>query len=188
MEKEVFYKSLEAATSPIMLQGEGEPMLHPLFWEFVFAARKIGLVTTTTNGTSLNSKNRELIVQNLARLYVSLDTLDQNYANSIGRFYTLKVVEKIKKFRKEAPNYPIVIRAVNLGQDLSNLISFCAEFNLGFTAQELNYTNNTPVKEVNCTYKGKFIDIAGQAYPCCFIKNNSNACATCRFNSVWVKG
>lgn len=188
MEKEVFYKILETASPPIMLQGEGEPMLHPLFWEFASAARKVGVTTTTTNGTTLNSKNIELVVENLDLLYISLDTIDPEFANSIGRFHTLKVIENIKNFRKNFPHYPLVIRAVNLAQDLNGLISFCRDFNLQFTVQELNYTNNTPVKEVNCTYKGKFIDIAGQAYPCCFIKNNSNACATCRFNSVWVKG
>jgi MoaA/NifB/PqqE/SkfB family radical SAM enzyme len=60
------------------LQGLGEPLLHPRFFDMVAYAAARGIdVSTNTNLTALSERRAELCVQSgLARMHVSLDAAD----------------------------------------------------------------------------------------------------------------
>ena len=67
----------------VSLQGEGEPTLHPRFWDMAAAVRRCGYEPTTiTNGYEIDVARMAAEMQTVA---VSLDTLDEAEATRIGR-------------------------------------------------------------------------------------------------------
>lgn len=62
----------------LQLQGLGEPMLHPRFFDMVrFAAGRGFVVSTNTNLTAFSPRRaRECVTSGLARLHASLDAAD----------------------------------------------------------------------------------------------------------------
>jgi MoaA/NifB/PqqE/SkfB family radical SAM enzyme len=67
------------------LQGLGEPLLHPRFFDMVAYAAARGIeVSTNTNLTALSERRAEACVKSgLARLFVSLDAADREAYESI---------------------------------------------------------------------------------------------------------
>jgi MoaA/NifB/PqqE/SkfB family radical SAM enzyme len=67
-----------AGVRELHLQGLGEPMLHPRFFDMVAYAAARGIeVSTNTNLTALSERRAELCVRSgLARMHVSLDAAD----------------------------------------------------------------------------------------------------------------
>jgi radical SAM protein with 4Fe4S-binding SPASM domain len=67
------------AITELQLQGLGEPLLHPRFFDMVSHAAARGIaVSTNTNLTALSPRRAEQCVQSgLARLHVSLDAADK---------------------------------------------------------------------------------------------------------------
>lgn len=64
------------------LYFQGEPMLHPLFFTFLYNCRDIHTVVST-NGHYLSEENADLIVRSgLDRLIISIDGLDQKTYSS----------------------------------------------------------------------------------------------------------
>ena len=93
--------STEAASTAVNFSGYGEPMTHPLFWEFLAQAKRAGLwAELVTNGTLLNAAAADLLVELRAdRVIVSVDTVDAAPASALhpnslaelaGRLRTLK--------------------------------------------------------------------------------------------------
>lgn len=67
-----------AASTAVNFSGYGEPMSHPLFWDFLAQAKQAGLwAELVTNGTLLNAAAADLLVELRAdRVIVSVDSLD----------------------------------------------------------------------------------------------------------------
>jgi wyosine [tRNA(Phe)-imidazoG37] synthetase (radical SAM superfamily) len=69
----------------VTIVGLGEPLLHPKITEFIKIAkslkRRVGLVTNASLLDSVMSK--ELISAGLDSIAFSLDTVNQNIANSV---------------------------------------------------------------------------------------------------------
>jgi radical SAM protein with 4Fe4S-binding SPASM domain len=80
MEYETFCRLLAQfeGGAELQLQGLGEPMLHPRFFDMVrFAAQRGFVVSTNTNLTAFSPRRaRECVESGLTRLHVSLDAAD----------------------------------------------------------------------------------------------------------------
>lgn len=64
--------------SALLLQGAGEPLLHPQFFDFVQYASKKNIYTATgSNGMLLKKYHNELIKSSLNYLAVSIDAIDE---------------------------------------------------------------------------------------------------------------
>ena len=96
----------------IELQGEGEPLLHPRFFDMVGACRARGIeVSLITNGSMLSSAADRLIASGVASVHVSLESADPEDFRKIrgGRFS--KVVEGLGLLlqRRREANRPLPV-------------------------------------------------------------------------------
>ena len=107
MSRDLFIKTLdvlsELGANTTSLTG-GEPMKHPLFYEFVKLASRRGFyVTCSTNGTLLSKKNVQKMKESgMDEVYVSVDSLDTKISSWIRGFpshvnFALKGVELLRK-------------------------------------------------------------------------------------------
>ncbi|HTX88110.1 MAG TPA: radical SAM protein, partial [Bacteroidales bacterium] len=87
--------SLDRGTSYLNLYFQGEPFLHPDFFEMVRLAKEKGLyVNTSTNGHFLDPENaRKTIASHLDRIIISLDGADQPAYGSYRTGGSLKTVQ-----------------------------------------------------------------------------------------------
>ena len=77
----------------ISLQGEGEPTMHPNFWEMVETVIALGhMPYTITNGSLMNA---EKIAKYFPRIGISLDTVDPAEAQRIKRYKLDKMLGKL---------------------------------------------------------------------------------------------
>jgi MoaA/NifB/PqqE/SkfB family radical SAM enzyme len=121
------------------LQGLGEPMLHPRFFDMVrYAAARGAEVSTNTNLTALSERRAaECVKSGLARMHVSLDAADAaayEYIRLGARFS--KVLRNLgwmtqakKRLRSERPEIRMVAVAMrrNLGE-LAALVRLAHEY------------------------------------------------------------
>lgn len=103
----------------ISLQGEGEPTLHPRFWDMVaYVHSKRHVPTSIINGSRVD-------VARIARLFpqisISVDTLDPAIAEKIGRYNLPKVLANLEALCAAMGPQRIVLMTVNLGQPLDDL-------------------------------------------------------------------
>jgi MoaA/NifB/PqqE/SkfB family radical SAM enzyme len=93
---EIFKKLVPAfpKTRLVHLQGWGEPFIHPHFIEMLRISKKAGcLVGTTTNGTLLNLRTiEELVNEGLDIIAFSIAGTDEAYNNKIRQGTSLKKV------------------------------------------------------------------------------------------------
>ena len=111
--------SIAQPGSTVSLQGEGEPSLHPRFWDMVaYVHTKRHQPYTILNGSRVD-------VPRIARLFpqigISLDTLDATVAEKIGRFNLAKVLANLEALCAAMGPQRIVIMTVDLGQPLKEL-------------------------------------------------------------------
>lgn len=171
----------------VSLQGEGEPTLHPRFWEMVSAARARGLTPTTiTNGYELDVARMAAEMPTVA---VSLDTLDETEATRIGRLKLPRVLANLERLLATMGPERIRIMTVDYGQGLSELRGFLKAKQLDqHIVQPLqrkdDYARRYPERvsppgryHHQCRFLRtpimRFYDIAGRELPCCFIKDVS---------------
>mgnify|MGYP002336518558 CR=1 FL=1 len=77
----------------VSLQGEGEPLTHPEFWEMVKLVEQRGCIPyTITNGSKIDPERMGLYFPWIG---VSLDTLDADEAQRIGRYAHLVGRERV---------------------------------------------------------------------------------------------
>ncbi|MFC1589610.1 radical SAM protein, partial [Pseudomonadota bacterium] len=104
----------------INLQGEGEPLLHPQFKNIVKTTVGHGYKPyVITNGTRLPL---ETIKQHFPSIGISIDTLDAQLSDRIGRVNLPKVLRNLQRLIESG--YPVAninIHTVNFGQDLKPL-------------------------------------------------------------------
>ncbi len=103
----------------VSLQGEGEPTLHPRFWDMVaYVHSKRHRPYTIINGSRVD-------VPRIARLFpqigFSIDTLNPAIAEKIGRYNLPKVLANLEALCTAMGPQRIVLMTVNLGQPLDEL-------------------------------------------------------------------
>lgn len=169
----------------VCLQGEGEPMLHPHFWEMVDRVRAGGHVPyTITNGSRIDP---EKVAAAFPKIAVSIDTLDPIEAERIGRKKLDKVLHNLDRLIEHMGANRLVIATVDYGQPLDALKAFVRTKGIGeHMVQPLQvkadyrrrYPDQPPPQERygnRCRYLEQPLHrtygMDGRAYPCCYIKD-----------------
>ncbi len=174
----------------VSLQGEGEPTLHPQFFEMLAYLKPVKTMTIT-NGTY---HHPEHLVGLIDRIGVSIDTLDENLSASYGRHNVQRTLSFIENL---CSHMPITIMTVDYGQDMTKLKQYIEDHRFGWAIQKLqtkkDYTKNytkLPIVDLNDTHRQvfrcgylktpimRFFNVEGVEMPCCFIKDVSD------FNSI----
>lgn len=178
---------IPAGPHTVSLQGEGEPTLHPRFWDMVAAVRGRGFSPTTiTNGYEIDAAR---IAVELPDVAVSLDTVDEAEATRIGRLKLPRVLANVERLLAAMGPGRMRIMTVDYGQDLSALRDFLRARGLKqHVVQPLQtkddyarrYPERRPVAgryHYRCRFllapAMRYYDIAGRELPCCFIKDVS---------------
>jgi len=171
----------------VSLQGEGEPTLHPRFWDMVAAAKIRGFSPTTiTNGYEVDV---ERIAAELPDVAVSLDTLDEAEATRIGRLKLPRVLATVERLAALIEPARLRIMTVDYGQDLAPLRRYLNALGLHqHIVQPLqrkdDYARRYPgrvrdngVYHYRCRFLDapvmRFYTIDGLELPCCFIKDTT---------------
>jgi len=176
----------------VSLQGEGEPMLHPEFWEWVEAVRARGLkVTTISNGSLINAAR---CAQHLDSIGISIDTLDAKQAHDVGRYNLPRVLRNLQSLSDAMGSHRLRVHSVDFGQDLQPLHGFLQKMGLrDHIIQPLqgkeDYARHYPDADVlhaasaqsrkviayTCSFletpKMRYFNIEGVELPCVFIKD-----------------
>jgi MoaA/NifB/PqqE/SkfB family radical SAM enzyme len=172
----------------VSLQGEGEPMMHPKFWNMVDAIKRKELVPyTITNGSLLDPAR---VAAAFPAIGISIDTVDADYARKIGRFKLHRVLRNLEALLGVLSPDRVIIHTVDMGQPLDPLKQFLARRGIKkHVIQPLQpkadyaqrYSQKEPTSWGACTYHCRFLatpsmryyDITGLELPCCFIKNTA---------------
>lgn len=191
MDWSVFTSIIESIPkgSVVMLQGEGEPTLWPHWWKGVEYAHKRGLVLKTIlNGSRIDV---EKIAKFFPMVGISLDTLDDNVAEWVGRRNLPKVLGNVEELLKAMPGR-VTIHVSRVGQNTSKLLQWLQTNNIPHTVQNLqqkqDYKEVYPVwvktkkkervttnQPIGCNYidkEHKYYTVDGVVLPCCYIKRN----------------
>ncbi len=176
-----FEKIIETEKSPttLMLQGTGEPLLHPFFWEMVAHAKGKGhRIGTITNGTMAVSAPHNVLLDQIG---FSLDTLDEGLAKRSGRSSPVQTIKHLLACHSLAPK-KIKLYALSYGQDLEPLKAFAKEHTIPLVIQRIqpkksyqaHYTTEPlPYIHNQCSYldteKMRYYFVNGTKAPCCFM-------------------
>lgn len=177
----------------VSLQGEGEPTLHPQFWDMARAARERGHHTyTITNGTRVDVA---LFKENMNAVGVSIDTLDADEAQRIGRYNLPKVLANFEALLSEMGPDRVVVHTVHYGQDIAPLVTWLRSLGVRrhivqplqikddyarrYKAQPIVLHNQQPtLQHYRCGFldapRMRYFNIDGIEMPCCFIKDASS--------------
>ena len=107
-------------TTHVEIQGEGEPLLHPQFFDIASQCRSSGIaVSSVTNGSLITPQIAAKFVHfRFSKIYVSIDTVDQNMSKEIGRTNlgaVIKGLHTIVKIRQEMKSdWPVIGLAVTV--------------------------------------------------------------------------
>lgn len=190
MSWECFERIVQTEKSPTMflLQGTGEPLLHPLFWEMTVYAKKRGhRISVITNGSiSINPHSLFLFDE----IGFSLDTLDEEVAKKSGRTSPSQTIKHLLACDSVVPK-KVKLYAVNYGQDLEPLKAFAKAYNIALTIQNLqpkksyqaHYTTQPlPYVTFQCSYiekeKMRYYFVDGTQAPCCYMIDVSKVLPT----------
>lgn len=172
----------------VSLQGEGEPTMHPRFWDWASRLTQAGYIPyTITNGSRIDA---DLANQHLPNLGISLDTVDEIEANRIGRLKLDRVLHNLDLLLVRLGPKRLIIHTVDYGQPLGALVNFLRERNLTRhiiqpiqpkSDYALHYKDHPAIKpRVNraagpCRYLTsplmRYFDVDGKELPCCYIKD-----------------
>jgi MoaA/NifB/PqqE/SkfB family radical SAM enzyme len=171
----------------ISLQGEGEPTLHPRFWDMVDLVCKLGHTPyTITNGLCIEP---QLLHKYLPKIGISIDTLDAAESKRIGRPGLERVLRNLDRLLSVYEVRNIIIYSVDYGQDLAPLAAYLKTRGVKHIIQPLqgkhDYARRYPelvrlttrVCSYSCRYAKTpimlYYNLDGVAMPCCFIKDAS---------------
>ena len=172
----------------VSLQGEGEPSLHPRFWDMAAHVSARGHeATTILNGSRVDPIR---IDQHFPTVGVSLDTLHEATAERIGRHNLTKVLANLEALVARIGPRRIVIMTVDLGQPLDALRDWVLV--RGFRRhvvqplqRKADYAKRYPVASPHFMGPGartcnflerdvmRFYPLEGPTLPCCFIKDTT---------------
>lgn len=190
MSKECFKQILQSEKAPtvLLLQGTGEPLMHPSFWKMVILAKERGhRIGIITNG-SIDIDLKYLFL--LDTIGFSLDTLDEEIAKQSGRTSPVQTIKHLLACHTLIPK-KIQLYAVNYGQDLEPLKAFAKEQNIPLAIQRIqpkksyqaHYTTAPlPYTTYQCTYleneKMHYYFVDGTKAPCCFMIDSTKVLPT----------
>lgn len=172
----------------VSLQGEGEPLTHPRFWDMVALVQdRIHVPYTITNGSRLDP---ERIAEYFPSIGISLDTLDSEEAERIGRYKHAQMLENLERLLEQYEPPRVVIHTVDYGQDLKPVRDFVQSKGMRHVVQPLQTKDDyayryrdrvaPPTSTVShcCRFierrQTHFYNIAGVEMPCPFIKDTSS--------------
>lgn len=195
----------------VSLQGEGEPTLHPQFFEMAERARALRSEPyTITNGSY---RRPERFIGLFTRVGVSIDSLDESAAKAIGRYNLHRVIEFVDAL---APHLRIVIHSVAHKEHTPRIAAWCRQRGLDHLVQPLQAKSDyrrhyltgpapAPAGRFSCAFLARpmmrFYSLEGIELPCCYIKDTAGLqgidellqhqadgvwpqhCAGCRFGS-----
>jgi MoaA/NifB/PqqE/SkfB family radical SAM enzyme len=173
----------------VSLQGEGEPSLHPRFFDMAAYVHSCGHEPTTIlNGSRIEAAR---IAQHFPTVGMSLDTLDVATADRIGRHNLTKVLENLEALVAAMGSHRIVIMTVDLGQPLDALRAWVLA--RGFRrhvvqplqgkadyGKRYHVVARQPVLPAARTCRFlerdvmRFYPLEGPVLPCCFIKDTTS--------------
>lgn len=171
--------------SDLLLQGTGEPLLHPQFWEMVeYAKQKNHSISVITNGT-IALENRQL--QMLKSVGISIDTLCVDTAKKSGRPDPSLIINKLLEYHSSIPE-KIKIFAVDYGQELQTLRTFALRHKIILFVQHIQpkssyqsryKTNLLTYRNYHCRYIEnniiRYFFVDGKEAPCCFMIDRHKA-------------
>ena len=180
---------LPAGRHTVSLQGEGEPLAHPRFWDMLDRVRHAGhLPYLITNG-SLRTTSR--LAQFVPMIGISIDTLDSREADRIGRIRLDRVLANFEKLLTVAGPDRLVVHTVDYGQDRTALDAYLTRHKVTRRVVQplqtkLDYRRRYPdmIETVTmpdypaaCGFllepRMVYFNIDGIRMPCCFIKDAS---------------
>lgn len=176
----------------VSLQGEGEPTLHPQYWDMVRAARERGHQTyTITNGTRVDVAQFQAGINAVG---VSIDTLDAAEAERIGRHNLPKVLANFEALLRAMGPQRVFVHTVRYGQDLAPLVAWLNalgvqrhivqplqlkdDYARRYAEQPIVLHRQPPaLQHHRCAFldapRMRYFNIDGVEMPCCFIKDAS---------------
>lgn len=182
------FKRLTLGKHLVSLQGEGEPTMHPRFWDWTKELSQAGYVPyTITNASRINV---DMANRHLPSLGISLDTLDVVEATRIGRLKLGGVLRNLDSLLECMGPERLIIHTVDYGQPLDTLKAFLHKRKLRQhiiqpiqpkSDYALRYQDHPSVKfqakpvAGPCRYLTKplmrYFDVNGKELPCRFIKD-----------------
>jgi hypothetical protein len=178
--------AIDTAGARVTLQGEGEPTLHPKFFDMARYVASKGLTPHAIINGSRVAVN--MISELFPLISISLDTLDIHESARIGRHNLPKVISNINLLIESMGANRITIMTVDYGQPLSELSAWVFRSQARHIVQPLQqkddyakrYTipRQLPKHIVSgCRFVNKptmrYYPLNGPELPCCFIKDTS---------------
>lgn len=171
--------------SLVLMQGTGEPLLHPFFWEMAAYARSKGnQVGIITNG-SISLNNEQL--HQIDSIGISVDTICPETAKRSGRPDPVPILDAIVHYHAAVPE-KIRIYTVDYGQDFHPLQSFAITRGIGLTVQRIQCktsyqkrysTPHLPYRNLHCRYIvhdiHRYYFVNGKQAPCAYMIDAKNA-------------
>jgi MoaA/NifB/PqqE/SkfB family radical SAM enzyme len=166
----------------VSLQGEGEPTINRDFFRMAARVKEIGSRPyTITNGTY---KYWDKFLSSFDSIGVSVDTMNEEEADKIGRYNLPRVLEFIETM---AVHMPVVVYSVKLSAGAEAVGAWCRERGIRQIVQPLQskpdyqyrYTQIVRLQphreKFSCVYLRKdpmrYYNLNGTEMPCPFIKN-----------------
>lgn len=178
---------IDGVGATVSLQGEGEPSMHPRFWDMVAHVKARGHVPfTILNGSRVDVAR---VAANFPAIAVSIDTLDDAVAERIGRPNLQKVLLHLAELVLAMGAGRIEIMTVDVGQPLQALRHWARE--TGFRRHvvqplqpKADYGRRYRVQPprplagrgpLGCRFVDgdvmRFYTLGGKVLPCAFIKD-----------------
>lgn len=191
---EAIVARLPSGPHVVSLQGEGEPTLHPRFWEMAEQVRQRGWVPTTiTNGYQVDVAK---LASHFPTLGISIDTVDPDEADRIGRFKLPKVLATLDQLLIAMGPDRLRVHTTDYGQDVAAVRQYLkarrVEAHIVQPLQgKADYAARYAVPDAPtgpdryhyaCRYlqrpEMRYFNIDGTEMPCCFIKDTSRFTST----------
>lgn len=169
----------------VSLQGEGEPTLHKDFFAMAKRILQIGSKPyTITNGSFSRPESFWGLFSTIG---VSLDTLNPETSEKIGRLNLSKTLSFIQEVRKRVH---VNVYTVAIAPDVRRISEFCRVHGLKHIVQHLQAkpdyryryedksTRFSRPEPFSCRFLRdpvmRYYNLDGVVMPCCFIKNTTD--------------
>jgi hypothetical protein len=116
-------EKLPPSVRQVSLQGEGEPTAHNRFRDMVAAVQQRGMTPYTITNASL-IRDPQWFAQAFPVIGISIDTLDPELAESIGRIKLHRALKGVDRLIGAMGAERIVLHTVNFGQPLDAILSW----------------------------------------------------------------
>lgn len=188
----------------VSLQGEGEPLAHPRFWQMLGRVLALGYQPYLITNCSF-PRTPEL-AKYVPTVGVSLDTLDREEADSIGRFRLDRVLANFEALLALAGPSRIVVHTVDFGQDRTALDDYLRRHGVKQqivqplqTKEDYRQRYVHRVQAVPASLspgacanllqpRMRFFNIDGISMPCSYIKDASRYESTARLRADFAEG